>query len=78
MPITRETLEFLMENRLQNSRTWFHDHKADYQRYVVAPMRSLAQELGPIMEAIDPAIITIPPGGEGDISYQSGYPLYKG
>ncbi len=83
MPITRETLEFLMENRLQNSRTWFHDHKADYQRYVVAPMRSLAQELGPTMEAIDPAIITIPQVGKvishinRDIRYTKDKTLYR-
>lgn len=64
MPITKETLEFLMENRLQNSREWFHTHKDQYQKYVMTPLRELALELSPVMEQIDAEFITIPQVGK--------------
>ena len=64
MPITKQTLEFLMENRLRNSREWFHDHKAEYRKYVVEPMTALAEELAPVMIGIDPELITEPKVGK--------------
>ena len=64
MPITRKTLEFLMENRMQNSREWFHAHRAEYQKYVIDPMTALARELEPVMNGIDAELITEPKVGK--------------
>lgn len=55
-----DSLNFLFENRLQNSREWYAAHKADYERLVRAPFRDLAQALAPTMLEIDPKILTDP------------------
>ena len=64
MPISRETLSFLIENRLQNSREWFHEHKDTYRRYVLQPLMELAGELAPVMWEIDGEIIAEPKVGK--------------
>ncbi len=60
MPITSETLEFLMENRLQDSRAWFSEHKSRYRELVLKPMQELVAALSPGMLEIDPDLITQP------------------
>lgn len=60
MPISKETLDFLVENRLQNSRDWFHEHKSIYQEVVLAPLTELVEKLAPVMWEIDPLLITTP------------------
>ena len=57
---TPDSLHFLFENRLQNSREWYAAHKADYERLVRAPFRELIQALTPTMLEIDPKILTDP------------------
>ena len=34
MPISKQTLDFLAQNKFNNSREWFHAHKPEYQEYV--------------------------------------------
>lgn len=58
MPLSGKTLDFLMENRLQNSRVWFQEHKKEYQENVIAPMTQLVERLTPAMMEIDPELIT--------------------
>lgn len=60
MPITPETLHFLGENRLHDSRDWFQAHKAEYKALVEEPMLELARQIGPAAARIDPAITTEP------------------
>lgn len=60
MPISDRTLEFLMENRLRDSRPWFLEHKAEYQQYVIQPMRDLVEQLAPTMLKIDPLLVVEP------------------
>lgn len=60
MPITKETLDFLIENRIQNSRSWFAEHKEQYQKQVRVPLLELAERLEPCVREIDPEIVTIP------------------
>ncbi|MDR1629356.1 MAG: DUF2461 domain-containing protein [Oscillospiraceae bacterium] len=55
-----KTLNFLVENRLQNSREWFAEHKGAYQEYVLQPLSALASALAPAVNRIDPLIITEP------------------
>lgn len=57
---TSKTLAFLAENRAMNSREWFGEHKAAYEKYVLEPLRDLARELAPAVSEIDDQIVTIP------------------
>ncbi len=60
MPISKETLDFLVENRFQNSREWFHAHKKTYEKLVLAPLVELVEQLAPTMWEIDPLLVTTP------------------
>lgn len=64
MPISKQTLDFLAENRFTNSREWFHEHKPQYEEYVMAPLRELVCKLEPAMKKIDPLIVTEPKVGK--------------
>ncbi|MFR3238033.1 MAG: DUF2461 domain-containing protein [Acutalibacter sp.] len=57
---SQKTLEFLFENRLHDSRTWFAEHKKEYQALVIQPMRQLVMDLSPTMLELDPQFITEP------------------
>ena len=60
MAFSRKTLDFLMENRINDSRLWFNEHKAEYIEYVRDPMRGLVEALAPCFEKIDPMIVCDP------------------
>ena len=45
MAFSREALDFLMENKLRDSKEWFREHRKDYDRLVLLPMRQLVLEL---------------------------------
>lgn len=53
-------LKFLLENKFNNSKTWYDDHKDVYKQYVYNPFVQLITELAPTMTQIDSKIITIP------------------
>lgn len=53
MPFTRDTLDFLFENRLHDSRSWFAEHKREYQALVLEPLRQLVSALTPVMLDMD-------------------------
>lgn len=59
MPISEKTLDFLFDNRMQDSRAWFQAHREQYQRYVLEPMTELTEQLAPAMQAIDPQLVTL-------------------
>ena len=60
MPFSKETIAFLIENRLRDSRAWFSEHKTEYQRFVIEPLRELVVGLTPCMLAIDAQVVTQP------------------
>lgn len=60
MPISKQTLDFLAENRLRNSREWYLEHKPQYQEYVFEPLAELVCQLAPTMAQIDPLLVTTP------------------
>ena len=60
MSITKETLDFMVENRIQNSRIWFQEHRQEYIEHVKAPLTELAERLEPCIRSIDPELITNP------------------
>lgn len=51
-----DTINFLIENRINNSREWFLANKKEYRKYVVEPMAELVEELRPCINRIDPEI----------------------
>lgn len=55
-----QSFDFLMENRFNNSKEWFHEHKDIYDEFVLKPLAELAVEMTPTIEALDPTIITVP------------------
>ena len=64
MPFTKETLDFMVQNYITDSRSWFHEHKADYKKLVEAPLEELVVALTPAMLEIDPEFICIPKVGK--------------
>lgn len=60
MPFSAETLDFLVKNRIHNSREWYHAHKDTFQKVVLQPMRELVEYLTPAVNEIDPLLICEP------------------
>ncbi len=60
MPFSQQTLDFLFQNRMTDSREWFKAHRADYERLVRAPLVELTEALAPAMLEIDPLLTTAP------------------
>jgi len=57
---SKETLDFLVENRIQNSRSWFGEHRGQYEQFVLDPLRELVVALTPTMLDIDPEFTVVP------------------
>ena len=64
---SRETINFLVENRLQNDKAWFDAHKDQYKNHVIAPLVSLTEALTPALLDIDDRLICSPKVG-GSVS----------
>lgn len=64
MPFSSKSLDFLFENRMHNSREWFHEHRADFDELVQRPLVELSTALSETMREIDPMIITEPKTGK--------------
>ncbi len=63
MPFSEKTLKFLFENRVVDSKTWFTEHRAEYDSLVIKPLRELVMALKPTMLEIDPLLICDPKVG---------------
>lgn len=60
MPFSQQTIDFLIENRLCDSRAWFAENHERYQRFVIEPLRELVVRLTPCMRTIDAEVVTEP------------------
>lgn len=60
--ISKETIEFLMENRVRNSRSWFLEHRAEYEKFVRRPLLELSERLAPAALGVDPQVAVSPVG----------------
>jgi uncharacterized protein (TIGR02453 family) len=49
-----KTLKFLRGLKANNNKTWFEAHRADYNEFVLQPLRDLVTDLGDFMLDIDP------------------------
>ena len=56
MPFSPSTLDFLFENRLNDSKSWFNEHREDYNNYVAKPFKEFTETLTPAMQNIDSLI----------------------
>ena len=54
--ISAESLYLLAENRFQDSKAFYEEHKPTINRTVVQPLRQLVTELTPAMLAVDPLL----------------------
>jgi uncharacterized protein (TIGR02453 family) len=48
-----KTLKFLRGLKANNNKAWFEGHRADYEQYVLGPLRDLVTDLGDFMLDID-------------------------
>ena len=60
MNFSKESLDFLFENRLMDSKPWFLEHRSIYEEKVLEPMRELVEALTPTMLDIDERMICEP------------------
>lgn len=60
MPFSQETLDFLVQNHLNDSRAWFREHAAQYRQFVIRPFQELVTALTPAALEIDPQFVTAP------------------
>ncbi len=54
------TLEFLEKVAAKNSKSWFEEHRQDFEDLLMTPMRALVMELSGPMMTIDPELETRP------------------
>ena len=60
MPFSHKTLDFLFQNKINDSKEWFEDHRSDYEEHVAKPMCDLVSELTPFMKEVDSRFICDP------------------
>jgi uncharacterized protein (TIGR02453 family) len=53
---SEESVQFFLELRLNNTRSWFEAHKADYERHVLMPARAFVNEMGNRLQTVSPGI----------------------
>ena len=75
MAFSAKTLDFLFENRLQDSRDWFLDHKDTYQAVLLEPMKDLVRSLTPVMLEIDAKVDHKSRGWTRRLPAAPGYPV---
>ncbi len=64
---SKETIQFLVENRMRDDRAWFDEHRKEYRELVVEPFAALVTALEPAMREIDEQLVLSPKVG-GSIS----------
>ncbi|MCI9457454.1 MAG: DUF2461 domain-containing protein [Oscillospiraceae bacterium] len=64
MPFSNKTLDFLFENRLQDSKPWFEEHKQQYLDYVLHPLEEMVGQLSGTIRKLDPQAIVDPKVGK--------------
>ena len=60
MNFSQQSIDFLFENRLHDSRDWYQQHKSIYQQTVVEPLTELINTVQPTMAQIDELVVCDP------------------
>lgn len=63
MPFSDDSQRFLLENKINDSKDWFTQHREEYDSLVLSPMRELVEGLRPFVTDIDPELICEPKVG---------------
>jgi len=56
----REGLEFLIDLRENNNKSWFESHRIHYEKYLVEPAQQFIIEMGSMLQSLTPNIIFDP------------------
>lgn len=59
MSFSQKTIDFLLENRLNDSKSWFNAHKDEYEKYVREPFKEFTSALLPRMQEMDELITSV-------------------
>ncbi len=57
---SKETLTFFEELQKNNSRQWFEENREIYERVVLQPAKDFVEDMGEVLQMLDPAIQAIP------------------
>ena len=57
---SRDTIEFLISLKYNNNKSWFEEHRQDYNGHVLNPFKSLTAELAGFMLELDPQLEVTP------------------
>lgn len=58
--ITPQALDFLFENRIKDSKSWYQEHKQLHKELVTEPFKEFIVNMGPYIEKIDPTLLCSP------------------
>lgn len=53
MAFSAQSLDFLFENMINDSRVWYNEHKEDYRRLIAEPFAEFVSEMTDTMKSID-------------------------
>lgn len=56
MNLTPQAFDFLLENRLKDSKEWYREHKEEHRKLVVEPFRDFVAKMQPYINEIDPGL----------------------
>lgn len=81
MALSEQSLTFLTENMIMNSRDWFHEQKPRYKEFVEGPMLALSAQLATTMAQIDPHMTLEPRRTISriwkDMRYAKGHSMFR-
>lgn len=60
MPFSARSLDFLVENSLNDSKAWFNEHKEEYKKYITEPFAEVVNGLAETMRDIDGKLVCDP------------------
>ena len=60
MPFSNNTIDFLIENHLNDSKVWYQEHKEYYKQYIAEPFSEFITALQPTINEIDSEIVCNP------------------
>ena len=60
MPFSAQSLDFLFENMLNDSRVWYNEHKEDYKKLIVDPFADFVNAMTETMLEIDENFVCDP------------------
>lgn len=58
--LTQEAIDLLVINRINDSKSWYDEHKQEIRKVVIEPFFELIESLAPTMLSIDPEIVVEP------------------